>query len=75
MNRSDPESAPVFRHRFTVPSNVVDQNGHVNKVAYIQWMQDAATLHFDAVGGTAAMQKAGASWVGRPCKLHLEVLK
>jgi len=27
---------------FTIPENVIDENGHVNNVAYVQWMQDAA---------------------------------
>jgi len=65
MNQTEAHSDPLYRHRFTVPASAVDQNGHVNNVVYIQWMQDVATLHFNAVGGTAAMQKAGATWVVR----------
>jgi len=35
----------VFAYTFTVPQNVIDENGHVNNVAYIQWMQEAAIRH------------------------------
>jgi acyl-CoA thioesterase FadM len=41
----------IFSYRFTVPQGVIDENGHVNNVAYVQWMQDAATIHHpQAVG-------------------------
>jgi len=65
MDQTGPPSDQVYSHRFAVPASAVDQNGHVNNVAYIQWMQDVATLHFNAVGGSAAMQKADATWVVR----------
>jgi len=65
MARSKLRKDQVYRHRFTVPASAVDENGHVNNVVYIQWMQDVATLHFLAVGGTEAMQEAGATWVVR----------
>jgi len=63
MAQTEPQPQQVYRHRFTVPESALDQNGHVNNVVYIQWMQDVATLHFNALGGAAAMQKAGATWV------------
>jgi acyl-CoA thioester hydrolase len=65
MDRTESPLDQVFRHHFTVPDSAVDQNGHVNNVVYIQWMQDVATMHFDAVGGTALMQEAAATWVVR----------
>ena len=65
MDRIDPPLDQVYRHHFTVPDSAVDQNGHVNNVVYIQWMQDVATLHFSAVGGTGLMRAAGATWVVR----------
>ena len=37
--------SPVFTYSFTVPESVIDENGHVNNVAYVQWMQDAAIRH------------------------------
>ena len=42
-------SDPVHRFELRVPDDVVDANRHVNNVAYVQWMQDAATRHSDAV--------------------------
>lgn len=35
----------VFTYAFTVPQSVIDENGHVNNVAYVQWMQEAAIRH------------------------------
>src|SRR5215213_3887382 len=35
----------VFTYTFTVPQSVIDENGHVNNVAYVQWMQEAAIRH------------------------------
>ncbi|MBN2295965.1 MAG: acyl-CoA thioesterase [Pirellulales bacterium] len=55
----------IYRHEFTVPKSAVDQNGHVNNVVYVQWMQDVAVLHSRDTGGTAAMHAAGATWVAR----------
>jgi len=36
---------PIFIYSFTIPENVIDENGHVNNVAFVQWMQDAAIRH------------------------------
>ena len=36
---------PIFTYSFTIPESVIDDNGHVNNVAYVQWMQDAAIRH------------------------------
>jgi acyl-CoA thioester hydrolase len=65
MSHTTPQHEQMFHHRFTVPESAVDQNGHVNNVVYIQWMQDVATLHFNASGGNTAMHEAGATWVVR----------
>jgi acyl-CoA thioester hydrolase len=41
----------IFTYTFIVPQSVIDENGHVNNVAYVQWMQDAAAIyHPQAVG-------------------------
>lgn len=55
----------VLHHRFVVPPDAVDRNGHVNNVVYIQWMQDVAIRHSDAVGGTQAIREEGCLWVVR----------
>ncbi|MDY6837515.1 MAG: thioesterase family protein [Thermodesulfobacteriota bacterium] len=65
MSKIDHKNRPVYRYGFTVPDDVVDQNGHVNNVVYVQWMQDVALLHSDIVGGTRAMEAAGGTWVVR----------
>ncbi len=61
----DASSDAVFRYRFTITADVIDGNGHVNNVAYVQWMQDAAVRHFEALGGTPLTVQAGATWVVR----------
>ena len=60
-----PRSEAIHCDVFTVPEDVIDRNGHVNNVAYVQWMQDAAVHHFTAVGGVDAMHSLGATWVVR----------
>lgn len=40
----------IFNHIFKVKQSVIDTNNHVNNVAYIQWMQDAAIEHSAALG-------------------------
>jgi acyl-CoA thioester hydrolase len=56
----------IYHHQFTVPEEVVDGNGHVNNVAYVQWMQDVAILHSDTQGcNNDLYQKLGTTWVAR----------
>ncbi len=61
---------PIYRFLITVPAQVIDENGHVNNVAYVQWMQDAAVKHFEALGGAPLMEQAGATWVVRSHKIE-----
>ena len=56
---------PVFRFHFTVPKEALDENEHVNNVTYVQWMQDAAVRHYDAMGGREPTQAVNATWVVR----------
>ena len=56
---------PVYTKIITIPHSVIDENGHVNNVAYVQWMQDIAVEHYASIGGTSPMQKVGATWVAR----------
>jgi acyl-CoA thioester hydrolase len=55
----------VHEFEIEVDSSSIDENGHVNNVEFVRWMQDAATRHADAVGCTAATRDAGATWVVR----------
>lgn len=59
------DAAGVYRDRFTVTPEALDANDHVNNVVWVQWMQDYATAHSDACGGSAAMEAAGGTWVAR----------
>ena len=70
MNDACSHPPAIYRRRFTVPDDVVDENGHVNNVAYVQWMQDVAILHAEATGGTRATKAAGAIWVARSHKIE-----
>jgi len=56
---------PTYSKTITVPQTAIDENGHVNNVAYVQWMQDIAVEHYTAIGGASPMQKVGATWVAR----------
>ena len=56
---------PVFRLQIKVPAEVVDTHRHVNNVAYVQWMQDAAIGHAEACGGTRIAHELGGSWFVR----------
>jgi len=40
--------AKFFSYRFIIPDDANDANGHVNNIAYVQWMQDVAIRHSDA---------------------------
>jgi acyl-CoA thioester hydrolase len=56
---------PVYSLEIIVPGEVVDGNRHVNNVAYVQWMQDAALQHSAATGCTRMTESIGATWVAR----------
>jgi len=56
---------PIYRFEIIVPAEVVDGNRHVNNVAYVQWMQDAALQHSAATGCTRMTEAVGATWVAR----------
>ena len=55
----------VFRYELTVSDDTIDENGHVNNVEYLRWMLDAAVLHAEMLGCTAAIKAIGATWVVR----------
>jgi len=56
----------IFSFRFIIPPEANDANGHVNNIAYVQWMQDVAIRHSDAQGCTNDMyRQLGSSWVVR----------
>ncbi len=63
---------PVYRFEIVVPAEALDRNRHVNNVAYVQWMQDAAIQHSTAAGCTRMTEAIGATWVAR--MHHIEYL-
>lgn len=63
----------IYKYDIRVTADVVDGNGHVNNVAYVQWMQDAAVHHAQASGCTQATSSLGATWVVRTH--HVEYLR
>jgi len=60
----------VYIRSFTIPTAAIDENGHVNNVAYVQWMQDIAIEHYEAIGGLNPMREAGAMWVIREHRIE-----
>ena len=56
---------PIYSYEFTVPPDALDENGHVNNVRYVQWMQEAAIRHYESIGGIPLTQAIGATWVVR----------
>ena len=67
---SQPKAPAIHCEEFAVPEGAIDRNGHVNNVAFVQWMQDAATRHFDSGGVTETMRAAGGTWVARAHKIE-----
>jgi acyl-CoA thioester hydrolase len=67
---SEPAPDALYRDGFTIPESAIEENGHVNNVVFVQWMQDVATRHFEAAGGRAAMQAVGGAWVVRSHKVE-----
>lgn len=67
---TQPKATAIHREEFVVPESAIDRNGHVNNVAFVQWMQDVATRHFDSGGVNGAMEAAGGTWVARSHKIE-----
>ncbi len=40
---------PSFTRSFTAEPRHIDEMGHVNNAVWVQWIQDMATAHWDAV--------------------------
>lgn len=63
----------VYNHPVVAEPDDIDENGHVNNVTYVRWMQDAATNHSGSTGATDAVMQVGATWVVR--SHHVEYLR
>ena len=56
----------VYEHRLVVTPAAIDEQGHVNNLEYIRWMQDAAVAHSALQGWSGARYlDLGAGWVAR----------
>lgn len=55
----------IYIQEFVIPESALDQNGHVNNVVFVQWMQDVAILHSESTGGNQATNSIGATWFVR----------
>jgi acyl-CoA thioester hydrolase len=60
--------SPTYSKTMTIPKEAIDENGHVNNVAYVQWMQDIAVEHYSSIGGVQA-QGPESTWVVREHKI------
>jgi len=54
----------IYTKTITLTKESIDENGHVNNVAYVQWMQDIAVEHYASIGGIEA-QGSQSTWVVR----------
>jgi len=61
--------SPIYSKTFLIPNAAIDENGHVNNVAYVQWMQDIAVEHYSSLGGIEA-QGQEATWVVREHRIE-----
>jgi len=59
----------IYSKVFIIPTSAIDENGHVNNVAYVQWMQDTAIEHYASIGGIEA-QGNDATWVIREHRIE-----
>jgi acyl-CoA thioester hydrolase len=50
-----------FEHSFTIRAEDIDEQGHVNNVRYVQWIQDVAVAHWRS--WATADQLEGVTWV------------
>jgi acyl-CoA thioester hydrolase len=50
-----------FSHSFRIEKSDIDEQGHVNNVAYVRWIQDVAVAHW--FYATSDEQQAKVVWV------------
>jgi acyl-CoA thioester hydrolase len=65
--------SPIYSKLITIPQTAIDENGHVNNVTYVQWMQEIAVEHYSSIGGVEA-QGPDATWVVREHKIEYLIL-
>ncbi len=56
----------TFEYSLTVGRESIDENGHVNNIEYMKWMERAAILHTESVGWNhEAYKRIGRAWFAR----------
>ncbi len=50
-----------FSHKFSVNQSDIDEQSHVNNVAYVKWIQDVAVAHW--FSATTETQREKYTWV------------
>ena len=50
-----------YEHSFKVTAGDIDQQGHVNNVRYVQWIQDVAVAHWRNLATPEQLE--GVTWV------------
>lgn len=61
--------SPIYSKNISIPASAIDENGHVNNVTYVQWMQDIAVEHYASIGGIDA-QGPDSTWVIREHRIE-----
>lgn len=61
--------SPTYSRFLRIPADVIDENGHVNNVAYVQWMQEIAVEHYASIGGIE-VQGNDATWFVREHRIE-----
>lgn len=59
----------MYSKNISIPASAIDENGHVNNVTYVQWMQDIAVEHYASIGGIEA-QGPDSTWVIREHRIE-----
>jgi acyl-CoA thioester hydrolase len=59
----------IYTKTIIISKGSIDENGHVNNVAYVQWMQDIAVEHYSSLGGIEA-QGPDSTWVVREHRIE-----
>ena len=59
----------IYSKSLIIPPSAIDENGHVNNVAYVQWMQEIAVEHYASIGGIQA-QGSDATWFVREHRIE-----
>ncbi|MGB3301025.1 MAG: thioesterase family protein [Phormidesmis sp.] len=60
----------IYRYEITVPASAIDENGHLNNVEYVRWMQAAAIAHANSTPCTRETNAVGATWIVRAHRIE-----